>query len=94
MKIPFQIGDKVLVTELVEKVHVCEGTPGRDTTKFITKQCEPFVAIYIGYRKAAQGYTVHDEDGLIFRPQSYFTYALVVRNPRQNPVKVSLSNLL
>lgn len=95
--VPFKLGDKVLVTELVEKQQTKRTAfaplRSRYHTDYITKPCDPFLAIYIGYRTAQTGYTIYDEDGPIFRPTGTFTYALVVRNPRQNPVKVSLSCL-
>lgn len=87
MELKFNLGDKVIVTGVVEKTHVYNSETHRTETSFPIREIPAIVGIYIGKRTAQFGSIRYGEDGPEFSPKGHQSYYLVVTNERQNPIK-------
>lgn len=87
MEPKFNLGDRVIVTGVVEKTHVYNSETRLTETSFPVHAIPTIVGIYIGKRTAQFGSILYGEDGPEFSPRGHQSYYLVVTNERQNPIK-------
>lgn len=80
---PIKFGDRIIVTKTLKRRVTFQPFEYRDWIEIIIPINE---AIFIGWRTLSNGRVTRDEDGPIFKPQSYIRCALVCFNDKTNPV--------